>query len=187
MRRSWLVQRLNAPRGSDSPFSFGGGLHNGGINADAMNLIRQIWSFDYMGAAEFEFGAVPEALQRIADTKLRHLGTHSFALRVPKDVAKPWSEETAPEAHERTVYVIGRKDWHEEIERRVRGWAKRDGNDDFRTKESVMLDSALRPGRYTPDVLGWLELNNGFMFFIDEDMFTKTASLFGVKIAQATS
>lgn len=188
MRRSWLVQRLNPPRGHDNPFSFGGGLRNGGLSANAMDLLRGVWSFDYMGAAEFEFGAVPEALSKIAETKSRHLGTHSLTLRVPDDVAGPWmGEEGEVAPHERTVFVLGRKDWHAEIERRIRGWAARDDDPDFHTKESPHLHSALRPGRYTPDVQGWLELNNGFLFFIDEEMFLKAASLFGARVERGAA
>jgi hypothetical protein len=69
---SYLIQRLEEPWGGmaqfkDNPFSFGGGLRNGGLSQEAMDLIRGIWSFDYMGSAEFEFGAVPEALNAIAN------------------------------------------------------------------------------------------------------------------------
>ena len=70
MKRTYLIQRLEKPRTlkiagvelKDNPFSFGGGLRNGGLSKDATDLLRPLFSFDYMGAAEFEFGAVPEAL-----------------------------------------------------------------------------------------------------------------------------
>ena len=73
LKESWLIQRLERPRtfkvqgkAVDNPFSFGGGYKNGGLTDEAMDLIRPIMSFDYMGAAEFEFGAVPETLSKIA-------------------------------------------------------------------------------------------------------------------------
>lgn len=57
LKQTYLVQRLNRPtNGYDNPFSFGGGLKNGGLSEDAMKLLRPIFSFDYMGSAEFEFG-----------------------------------------------------------------------------------------------------------------------------------
>lgn len=182
MKRSWLVQRLCPPRGQDNPFSFGGGLHNGGLSPDAMSLLRSIWSFDYMGAAEFEFGAVPQALRAIASTEHRKLRTRQITLRVPDDVAKPWDEKTPPDAHDRTIYLLGPEDFHDEAEHRIRGWAAGDSSRDFRTKEAVMLANVLRPGSYTPDVQGWLELDNGFLFFTDQQMFTKTCDLFAVPI-----
>ena len=53
-------------------------MRNGGLSSEAMDLIRGIWAFDYMGAAEFEFGAVPKALQKIAASDLT-----SFTISVP--------------------------------------------------------------------------------------------------------
>ncbi len=57
MRDSWLIQRLKPAYPGlvqlwvDNPFAFGGGLRNGGLSGEAMNLLRGIFSFDYMGAA----------------------------------------------------------------------------------------------------------------------------------------
>jgi hypothetical protein len=69
MKDSYLIQRLHKPESwrikgkvLDNAFSFGGGLKNGGLTTKALDLLRDIFSFDYMCAAEFEFGAVPAAL-----------------------------------------------------------------------------------------------------------------------------
>jgi hypothetical protein len=71
----YLVQRLQRPyKGKegglikDDPniFSFGGGFKNGGLSKQAMDIFKELFRFDYMGAAEFEFGAVPKAFQAIA-------------------------------------------------------------------------------------------------------------------------
>jgi hypothetical protein len=68
LNNTWLIQRLEKSHGNyDNPFSFGGGLKNGGLSPDAMNLLRPIFSFDYMGSAEFEFGAIPKSLKYMAD------------------------------------------------------------------------------------------------------------------------
>ena len=45
------------------------------------------------------------------------------------------------------------------------------------TKESVSLDTAFDNKYY----LGWLELDNGFFFFIDDEMYKNTAKLFEIK------
>jgi hypothetical protein len=45
----------------ENPFTFGGGLHRGGFKEHGIKLLAPLFSFDYMGAAEFEFGAVPQA------------------------------------------------------------------------------------------------------------------------------
>jgi hypothetical protein len=77
MKRTWLVQRLQKPapmsiKGKDisNLFSFGGGFRNGGLTDEAMALLKNVFSFDYMGSAEFEWGAVPQALSFLATQTL---------------------------------------------------------------------------------------------------------------------
>jgi hypothetical protein len=79
-RKEWLVQRMGAPTaGFPSAFSFGGGYVNGGFNADVMNLLKGIISFDYMGSAEFEWGAVPMAFKDLAVLRKNNdLGTFTM-------------------------------------------------------------------------------------------------------------
>lgn len=192
MERSRLVQRLERPwKGTgffglkDNPFSFGGGLKNGGLNDGAMDLLRGIFGFDYMGAAEFEFGAVPKALSVILDGRK---GYEAFHFDIPFDeVAKNWREKTANstydgryEAGSARVFVICPRVHAAEVERRIREWAGDAYNSEL--KEGTKLAGALRPmGEWDTDICGWLELNNGFFFFTDEEMWTLTASLFDIK------
>ena len=58
--RPYLIQRLEKSKNYVNPFSFGGGLVNGGLSKDAMSLLKPIFSFDYMGSAEFDFGVLPK-------------------------------------------------------------------------------------------------------------------------------
>jgi hypothetical protein len=193
MKRTWLVQRLEKPRQwmlggktGDNPFAFGGGLRNGGLSPEAMDLLRPIFSFDYMGAAEFEFGAVPEALQRIAkfsDGGL--LAGHTFDIALT-DVLPDWREPKGykPDGSA-TIYVLAPQDWMPEVEDRVREWAGKGYGSNL--KEPTNLDRALRSNpdakeNYWEHLTGWLELDNGFMFFTDEEMWRKTADIFGVEI-----
>jgi len=174
MKRTWLVQRLQRPRSfgqlKDNPFSFGGGYKNGGLTDDAMALLRPIMSFDYMGAAEFEFGAVPKAFEAMA--KRKDLAAWSFSV---KKANRGWQKKDAQKC-DATVYALAPIDWQEEVESRVREWAV---DQTVRMKERTQLGSALLPEKeWDRDVCGWLELDNGFMFFTDEDMWSKTAELF---------
>lgn len=175
MRRTWLVQRLHKPQ------SFGGGLLNGGLSGEAMHLLRDVFSFDYMGAAEFEFGAVPKALQAIAkDHRLLVAGSLSIAL---KDVQKGWDEKHAPPATaEAEVFYLCRTEHVREVTERIRAMAAKDHN----LKESTRLPSTLRPSReWDGETVGWIELDNGFMFFTDREMWERTCALFGVKAVSA--
>jgi hypothetical protein len=181
IRESRLVQRLTKPRrglgGTDNPFSFGGGLKNGGLSDDAMDLLRDVFSFEYMGAAEFEFGSVPDALSQIAKEDLT-----TFTITVPLTEVPPnWQDKsnTKP-VGEGSIYVLCAKRLADAATERINRWARNNHTDD--TKERVGLTSALRPyHEWDADTCGWLELNNGFMFFTDEDMFQSTCSLFGVE------
>ena len=56
------------------------------------------------------------------------------------------------------------------------------GNESFHTKEPVGLDRALANDEGNT-VVGWLELDNGYFFFTDKEMFEKVRDLFGVVTA----
>lgn len=178
MKESFLVQRLSEPRNWDNPWAFGGGHKNGGLSDDAMKLLRDIWSFDYMGSAEFEYGAVPEALQKIA----KAAGANelvAFAVTVPRaEVPPAWdAPEDATVEGDATVYVLCPTEMRDEVEGRINEWARTEPQ----MQESLRLHGALRPmKKWDKDVCGWLELDNGFAFFVDEVMFTRTCALFGV-------
>lgn len=62
---SRLFQRVKAPTGVHNPYAFGGG--GSGLDAAAANKIAQVFAWDYMGAAEFEFGAAGRVLQTMQD------------------------------------------------------------------------------------------------------------------------
>lgn len=190
MSRTWLVQRLNPPFRSDhllakdNPFAFGGGLRNGGLSEDAMALLRPQFDFDYMGAAEFEFGAVPKALQKMAK-HAEDLVTSTLVFprsEVPaywqdakKGLPEPGPEDLAE------IYVICQADHTGRVHERIHGWATETFNSGL--KEGTHLSSVLRPPSDKPDLfrsVGWLELDNGFMFFIDRGMFEGVANIFGL-------
>jgi hypothetical protein len=177
MKRSWLVQRLGPARRAANPFSFGGGLRNGGLSEDAMNLLGGLFSFEYMGASEFEWGAVPEALRSIAQQKYP-LTADSFEIPLAK-VERGWREPKdapGPDGSE-MIYVLCPAANKAEVVERIKGFAA--GRESL--KERTRLAEVLRPsGDYVPDTCGWLDLDNGFFFFTDKAMWSATCSLFGV-------
>jgi hypothetical protein len=186
MQRSWLIQRLERPhafmmggKAMDNPFSFGGGLRNGGLSPEAMDILREVWSFDYMGAAEFEFGAVPEALQRIAKfAGAGKLKAHSFEFD-KGGIQKHWSKDAKKPTGTATIYVLAPDEWMPEVEARIVKWATDRYNQNL--KETTHLAEVLDPiNSFAERMAGWLELDNGFMFFTDKEMFDKTCELFEV-------
>lgn len=59
--QSGLFQRTRAPHAKRAnPFSFGGG--GSGLSPEAGNTVSQVLEFDYMGAAQYEFGMAARCL-----------------------------------------------------------------------------------------------------------------------------
>jgi hypothetical protein len=173
MKQSYLIQRLAKPHpGSENnPFNFGGGLLRGGMKETAYKLLNQIFRFDYMGAAEFEFGIVPETLDAICvgvekgdcvTGELKILG-------VP-------------------VYYLCHKSEEKEVRIRIEELAK----NKIRLKEWSCFDEAVAARipentipekkdkyKFASEFIGWLELDNKFIFFVDKPAFEKFCKLFG--------
>ena len=191
LESSWLVQRLQQPRGGitlpdgkvvDNPFSFGGGGYkNGGLSDTAMDALRGIWEFDYMGAAEFEFGSVPKALHAIARmAEAKELAQFQVPVET-KNNCRPFGKDAIPGVVKGVVWGLCHKEAVDGVCARIKGWAFEEyGKDAPRTKERVGLERALREPTSPYRSVGWLELDNGFIFFVDHQMFEKTAELFGV-------
>lgn len=168
MERVYYVQRLEKPRGQINPFSFGGGLLNGGISKEGMDILKNIMSFDYMGSAEFEWGAVPAALQSLANPMFKAT-TNSITIK------------------EQEVYIIAPKLIIDDVTTWVMNAAE--GNHG-QLKESLNFKRALDKEQYA-NAVGWLKIENNFngqackepfMFFIDKQMFDNVCKLFGITV-----
>jgi hypothetical protein len=172
MRESYLIQRLHKPQSweiagkkTDNLFAFGGGLINGGLSKDAMKLLRDICSFDYMGSSEFEWGAVPTALQFIAEqagNKNIVLGELHFNIK-------------------EVIYWIAPKDYEKEVKIRITKLRK----DEYawQKKEYCGLQDYFdKSDEYHKRNVGWLELDNGYAFFVDKEMAEKFFRLFGQEL-----
>jgi hypothetical protein len=166
MKSVYYVQRLNAPA-QPTPFDFGGGYLNGGINKEAMAIISKVFSFDYMGSAEFEWGAVPTALQTL--NAADKLATFTISTRV--------------DGEDKMIYGICLPHVVDDTIAWVVAAAKGNtGN----LKENLGLGEALRGNEYAR-TKGWLKIEEDkrcdepFMFFIDKDMFTNTCTLLGTE------
>lgn len=177
MEKSYLIQRLQKPVDYDKVFSFGGGFQNGGIGKENMEMLMKVFSFDYMGAAEFEFGEVPKALSKIVDNASDFvkgsMTTHWKAFR--------WKTNESIKGDSK-VYFLCHKDHRKEVKRRIAGWAM-GNNISGHPKCGVRLDSSFDDQHYR----GWLELDNGFFFFTDKTMWENTCKLFNLPEKKATT
>lgn len=190
MEKSRLIQILLKPYkktggildNSDNPFAFGGGLKNGRLTDEAMDIIKDIFRFEYMGSAEFEFGAVQEALNKLVVNQLS-LISGSFKTKY-KYIRPYWREEPEKiyEGSEK-IYYICINEHKEEVKKRIKRWAL--GRGWKETKAPIWLNMGMaepnRDEEYPDDPCGWLELDNGFMFFVDKEMYEKCCELFRSK------
>jgi hypothetical protein len=169
MENSYLIQRLKKPI-DYTTISFGGGLRNGGIGKENMDILTKVFSFDYMGAAEFEFGEVPKALNKIlenaSDFIKGSMTTHWRSLR--------WKTGEVVDGNSK-VYFLCHKDHKKDVKKRISSWAM-GNNISGHPKCGVRLDCSFDEQQFH----GWLELDNGFFFFIDKTMFENTCKLFDI-------
>lgn len=185
MRNSYLVQRLRRPTHStfnglplDNMFAFGGGFVNGGMSKQGMDAIKDIFAFDYMGSAEFEFGAVPQALSKMV-TVHEDLVAFTVNVETKAEKANSYDKNLHFEPIKTKIYAISTKAQKEEVSKRIKNFARNPyGND---TKGPVLLNQTIRKINTSKsncdDYVGWLELDNAFMFFYDQETWKKMCKL----------
>jgi len=190
MLDSYLVQRLKDPPKSDLHAkieqAFGGSI---GMSPEGLKLLRDVFSFDYMGAAEYEFGAIPKCLKTLVADADQLVATPMTVLA--KDIEPNWNRKhpartkagklakkqpVHPPVADRVVYLLCRK---EHLQGAQESIVKLAGHK-ARTKMGSHFQAVLDPigEEYTLETKGWLELDNGFLFFIDRDMWRKSTLLF---------
>lgn len=150
MKKSYFIQRLKKPT-KDILSLFGTGLPR-----EVLDLLQDIFRFDYMGSSEFEFGLIPNGFRLIEENQ-ENLISGSIAV-LGKE-----------------VFYICQESHKEEVIKRIHTFAvEKPGNST--TKEHVRLNRVLNDDKNC-DVCGWLELDNGYFFFTDEEMFSQTKEL----------
>jgi hypothetical protein len=189
MKTTRLIQRLHAPssKGFINPFSFGGGYRNGGLSDEAMNLLVPIFSFDYMGASEFEFGELPKALQEMAKNHASYSLQTIQVAPSKKSLEKHVPSDCEVSTKKRTVWLWAPTEHMEEIQKRIKKLANSDPCG-IRWKKEIepidlkcasLFDLAIRTTtKNSSATVGWLELDNAFFFTIDEKMAVAFAKLF---------
>jgi hypothetical protein len=192
MNNTYLVQRLTLKpktlwEGTASRV-FGGGML--GFSDEGWKIIQNIFNFDYMGAAEYEFGTIPRVFCELAADQDKLI---AFELTFKReDVALNWRKESKHRDARReelreykargefvpkTVYVICRESQRLGVEAAIRELAK----GETRTKGNNGFAGALDPvDDFDRKTIGWMELDNGFFFFTDKEAFDGTRELFGM-------
>lgn len=210
-RPTYLIQRLKRPyeRTEHGDFMqkaarvFGEGMGLG-LSDKARELLRDVCRFDYMGAAEFEFGAIPRTLGSMASSKLsamvftlekkdispgkwreyRHWVLRQTEIKKAKAEGKkpPRAKKmVVPDAKDTPFYILCPEGLEEYVKEVIVKCAKNEQC----LKEYSGVSDVLDPepdGRFADNLCGWLEINHGFLFFTDREMFDKFCVIYGVEV-----
>jgi len=179
-RSSYLVQRLKKPFEGEPENLLqqivANGLAATGLTPESREVLNKVCRFDYMGSSEYEFGAIPRILAEMSKKQL-------IATRVTVPYYfKSWRRDSVVQEGHRDIAVICCAEDLQEVTNRILKMAV--GDPSMRCKERHEVDESLAEQEYSKDVYGWLELDNGYMFFKDKLMFEHFCALFGIKEAQ---
>jgi hypothetical protein len=181
MQESYLIQRLELPyeiKEIKTPIQALAkfGFSATGLKKEALDVLSEICIFDYMGSAEYEFGAIPKALARMASNK----NLIESVKNIEYSFCAPFSKNGMSETGERIVYIIYDKTTELIVVERIKAFAL--GKE--HTKERTQFNEALASYKYAKNIVGWFDLDNAFMFFCDREMFKDFAKIFGLKIGE---
>ncbi len=190
----YLIQRLKRPfppqedsenktifQKLENIFSFGGGRINGGLSDEAMKILRDVWRYDYMGSSEFEWGAVPESLKRIAQNNSKYI---TGQIEVEASTYNMESKDKKDKyIHKKGLvfYACIKGDEPELIE-----WIGKFANEkkqNYHTKESVNLGNSIcgNEDSFYREVKGWHDIENDYLFFTDKEMFDNFCIVMKIK------
>jgi hypothetical protein len=200
---TYLIQALNKPRENKgpfkvNPFSFGGG--GSGLKNEDAAMLESIWSPEYMGAAEYEFGAFAQTLNAVYAYRRADLLIATVVDIDGRTAAKSpnssWYSKGQQKART-SVFAICCKNHYGNIVKVIDSLINETkipqpygGDAAVRLKCGIRIWDALYcPTHYWAEDSyhafgGGLELDNGWFVFTDVDMFRKTCALYDLKVPE---
>jgi hypothetical protein len=159
MERSTSFQLLKIPliKKGKVIITWGEEKSENGLSEEAKEIIRKIFTFCYMGKAKFEGGTVAKAITfmwnkkgELITGKVKTKTSPTYFISLPEH-----------EKHVRTVIL----NLSEGIDR----------SEEMIVRQYTGFEKVLKDESYDEKLKGWLEINNGFFFFINYKMFKETA------------
>jgi hypothetical protein len=175
-----MIQRLLIPLDGGPAKGYFGGFGaggNGGFSDEAFDTLSKIFNFDCMCAAEYEWGAVPEAMRAIEE--------YAYENSLTKNTL---------EVKEGKIFYICQKGFEGEVEGILKRILQTEAVGELGgsisnpihvlgTGYAGLKEALENTHRKKGDLAGWIDLEGKFMFFVDRPMFEKTAGLFS-KLAE---
>jgi len=177
------LQRLNP--------STSGGLNLNdmalGFNREVITELNQFFSFDYMGSSKFEMGALPRAVSKF----MRHYQNgEMFKLLTSVEVVQSdYHQRVSPRDTKFVpVWIIAPRSVIDDaitfIESEAAGLDNDLASKSF-FQESAFFDELEKAGVLNGSRrIGWFDLDNSFIFFIDERPFQDFTSAIEYTLAQ---
>jgi len=164
---SWIVQRLNSPEKIMNPY----GNTIEFDDKDSVDRVAKVFSTDYMGAAEYEWGALPKAMSRMYEKSIS-------LIMLEHSNFKCWIVYSFP--YDFGLFQIMA------LELRVKRFVEENylkGKDwDKQGKEVAKNDYGsfyIRVNNeWDKELMGWFDLQNDFAWFIDKKMAEEFLLLF---------
>jgi hypothetical protein len=156
------IQRLNVPKphlNKGNPFSFGCGLKNGGMSDAVMEQMSEIVTFDYMGSAEYETGKLRATFFQMFESHAQDPLRLKKIKVLEKDVWVLTNTSLMTEA----VAVVKKLGTTKKME--------------WKLKRPSLFPSVLKEANCPIPTAGWIDIENNYMFFVNEEIAQKFLKL----------
>lgn len=182
MKDTWLIQRLRKPAEDKplNPFAFGMG--GGRMTPETRQAFKTAFEFDYMGSSEFEWGSVPEALEKIYNDRLSFV-TGEVEIPVQKIKLDTWEKQhySLKKDEKATIFIWCQPDHLKYAKELVLDLAMHERSNKLKERSMLRYQYLEEKDGHNDNLGGWLEMDNGFFFFADQKMFRNTIAVFGVE------
>jgi len=164
-------------------YAFGGGML--GLSPELRAVLDKLFMIDYMGAAEFEFGALPDCASKMHRDRewfrVRKMTFRESSVR-PLSTYQLDKKVTLNSTAEREVFLLAREehlDPMEDMYRRLFGKGPQYIGSFKRYPGHVHEYLAGKVFKEDQAPVGLLDLNNGAFLFLDEGVLQRTCKAFG--------
>ncbi len=156
-----LIQRLKAPSNNAITWAFPS-TRTGLFSQEQIRSLTPILTFDYMGSSNFEFGKVRDAINMTYKFFSENLGTYGQI-----DLQKP-------------IFYLTSRSLESDVKKFLTQLSQ-NGDNHFIFEKPTYLKETLDNRGDDSKYKGWIELNNPFMFFTDQEMYEGIKSLLNIK------
>lgn len=162
--RSWIVQRLNKPTKIFNPY----GNTIDFNDKDSINRVAKVFSTDYMGAFEYEYGTLGQSMSRMYEniTTLIEYKNSDFNCYIVFMTDSDWSVGKI-KSQEQLVKCFIDENYHKGM-----------NGEDVAKNDYGSFYERVNGKWYNKELMGWYDLQNDFAWFIDKKMAKEFLKLY---------